>query len=280
MHLPTTPLQAAELIVALTNSDQKKAAVSAALARKSMSALSGTYQKKVEAVWDEANKKALGLINVVLANNPKKPKEQILKRPDIQAVLRQPYVEAAQKAESILREAWGAAEKDAVQKTKAEFKLLNAKWEGYELDESLLDSLANDLYANAQSVRERASKALTGDSPGSSLSGVINDTKRRASFTLTTGVWGANTMVRDSAFTRGGLNKLWLAKMDGVTCKHCKWHHGTIVGPGQAFPLLEHPPLKVYRGLSLLGPPRHPRCRCIVVGAKLKKTKPKKQTAN
>lgn len=260
---------AAGLIVALASSDEKKAEVSAALARKSLTALTDKYRAQIEDLWDGANAEAFTHLNLVRQNNPKKPIEEILKRPDVQSALRAPYEAAAEQSEAILREAWEAAEKDAVQKTKGEFKLMKEDWKGHDVDLTLLDSLVADLYANAQAMRSRYHEALTREKP-SDLKGITNDVRTRAVYSLSTAIWGVATQVRDSAINNAGLNKMWVAVLDKHTCSHCANLHGTIIGPGKQFPVnAGATKLKVYMG-KLLGPPRHPNCRCILVPTKLK----------
>lgn len=266
----------ARLLVALTNSDTKKALASAALARKGLAALSEKYQKQVEALWEQANTEALSHLTIVLRNNPHKTKAAILARPDVQSALRYPYEQAAQQSEEIVRKAWKAGEAEAVKMVKGEFKLLKAAWAGHEVDETLLDSLVGDLYANAEAMRERLGEALT--NPGSkgvaaSLNGLASNARLRASYTVSTAVWGVSTEVRDSAIDKAGLNKMWVAVLDEKTCSHCKALNGMILAPGKQFPInAGKTALKAYRGI-LLGPPRHPSCRCQLIPTKLKKTK-------
>jgi hypothetical protein len=261
----------AELFVALTSSDTKKAEVSAALARKSTEALSNKYQKKAADLWEEANKQALALLLPVLQNNPGKSKSDILARPDVRASMRKPYEQAAVKIEALLREGWAASAKDAEKKVRGEFKLLGEEWAGYDPDPDLLESLVADVHANAKAMRPRLTTAMTSSSsPSSAIRGRAADGRNRAILSTHMAVWGSATQVRESAFAKAGLNKMWLSRLDDQTCTYCKDLHGTVVGPTDSFPVA--PGLKIYQ-TKLLGPPRHPRCRCVVVGTRLKKTK-------
>lgn len=61
------------------------------------------------------------------------------------------------------------------------------------------------------------------------------------------------------------LRKIWLANfVNNVPCEHCRALHGTEVGLREFF-ISENEvvKLKVYK--NLVGPPRHPRCRCTLV---------------
>lgn len=264
---------AAHLLVALASSDEKKAFVSAALARKGLSAISEKYQKQVEDLWEAANKEALDHLNIVLQNNPHKSKETILKRSDIQSALRWPYEQAAKKSEKIFRDAWEAGEAEATKKVKGEFKLLKEDWKGHEVDEALLEALIGDLHANAKAMRTRYHEALTSDSPKARLGGITRDVRTRASYGASAAVWGVSSQVRDSAIAKAGLRKMWVAVLDSATCSHCKALHGMIIDPGKQFPLdAGRTLLRAYRG-ELFGPPRHPNCRCQIVPTRLKKTK-------
>ncbi len=58
------------------------------------------------------------------------------------------------------------------------------------------------------------------------------------------------------------LRKVWLANFRGNSpCEHCRALHGTEASLHDEFPTLKND-LKVYG--DLLGPPRHPRCRCYL----------------
>lgn len=268
-----TPVEGAELILALASSDDKKAFASAAVARKGLVAVSEKYEKRIEALWEAANKEALNHLNLVMQNNPKTPVETILKRPDVRSALRYPYEEAAKASEKVLREAWDAGEAETVRKVKGEFKLLGETWQGHEADKALLESLVGDLHENAKAMRSRYHEALTKDSSASikkRLTGITNDAKTRSRYSVSTAVWGVASLVRDSAFALAGMNKMWLAVLDDRTCSHCRSLHLTVIKPGQMFAITAGgTKLKAYRNV-LLGPPRHPNCRCVIVGTRRK----------
>lgn len=273
LTLVSTGLEAAELVVALASSQVKAAVVSAALSRKALAVFSEKYRKQVEAFWDEAHEEALELLVLVLQNNPTKEKSLLFERPDVQSALTQPYLEAAVKAQSLLQEAWAGTADLTEKYLRSEFKLLKENWQGYETDSALLYSLVGDLRANAEVMRSRYVAAVEDALPGKveeALSKVAKDSTRRAGYTATTLVWGHASEVRDSAFAKAGLNKMWVARVEDVEnppCSHCKALHGKVIAPGEQFPING---LKAYRNL-LYGPPRHPNCRCVIVGTKLKK---------
>lgn len=259
------------LLVALTSAEDKKAQVSANLARKATQAISDELAVSLDLLWEQANAEALSFLTIVIKNNPKKAKSAILARPDIREALRYPYEQAARQSEELIREAWKASEVDTVQKVKAELKLLGEAWQGYETDTALLDAVVADLHKNARAMRGRYTQALNQPNEGLAkrLKVITDDVKRRAVYSGSTAVWGVATQVRDSAFAKTGLNKMWLAVLDDRTCSHCRGLHKKVVGPGEQFPaqIEGAPQLKVYRNV-LFGPPRHPNCRCVIVGTK------------
>jgi hypothetical protein len=261
----------AEAFVALANSSGEE--ISAAALRKALDALSKQYQSQVVALWEQANAEALRLLVLVMENNPKKSRIQILKRPDVKAVLREPYLEAAQRSEELLREAWDKAEAISVKHAKSDFKGLGADWIEHAVDPSLRDALIADLHRNAKAMRMRYAQAMKDpNSPAVRLKSVADDAKTRARYSVQTGVWGIATQVKDSAAQSAGLNKMWIAVLDDATCTHCKALHGMIIGPGEQFPSdAGANPLGVYLGV-LFGPPRHPNCRCVLILTKRKKT--------
>lgn len=266
----------AEAFVALAAAPINQPQLSAAVARKALDGLSQSYQQQIAQYWEDANKEALRLLVLVMQNNPKKTRDQILSRVDVQAVLREPYVLAAAKSEELLHKAWGEAETLAVKHAKADFKLLGEDWKGYELDLALRDALVADLHANAKAMRKRYREAMSDPATARDrLTMVAEDGKRRSRYSIQTAVWGVATQVRDTATFKAGLNKMWVAVMDTHTCSHCKALNGMVVGPGDVFPAdAGDTVLRVYRD-ALYGPPRHPNCRCVIVPTKLKKSKSK-----
>jgi hypothetical protein len=267
-----TEREFAEAFVALANSNP---AVPAAVLRKALTSLSEEYQSQVADYWEAANKEALRLLVLVMKNNPKKTPQQILLRPDVRAVLRNPYLEAAAKSKHLIGTAWNDSETLTLKHTKAEFKKLGIDWAGHLLDHDLLDALFGDLDRNAKAMRSRFRAAM--DEPAHAqarLTGIANDAKTRARYSTQVAVWGASSQVRDSAITAApGLGKMWVAVLDSRTCSHCKALHGTVLEPAAEFPAdAGAVPLGVYRNV-LIGPPRHPNCRCVLAIVKLKKPK-------
>jgi len=269
--------EAAEFLVSLTTASQKKALVSAAVARKAVAEIAEKYEAQIGPLWDKANKEALQHLTLVMQNNPHKPVSEILKRPDVESALRWPYEQAAKASEDLIRKAWDVSEKDALAKAKGEMKLLGADWKGHETDTSLLDDLVGDLHANASAMRSRYRKALTGDGDKEKgLQGITRDAKTRAKYSMTVAIWSVFSQVRDSAAQKAGVNRMWLSRLDADTCTHCLNLHGVVVGPGEPFPVEG---LKTYKNKPLFGPPRHPNCRCVAVFTYAKKTVLKKLKA-
>lgn len=263
----------AEAFVALANS-KKSVTLSASTTRKALDALSQKHQKTIASYWESANQDALRLLVVVMKNNPKKTAAQILSRADVQEVLRAPYEEAAKKSEDLLKQAWSEAEALSVKHAKAEFGLIGAEWVDHATDTALLDALVKDLHSNAKAMRSRYTEAMKDTSNAKArMEGTAADSIRRARYSLQQAVWGVASQVKDTAAENAGLNKMWVAVMDGNTCSHCKALHGMVIGPGEQFPHdAGDTTLATYKG-TLFGPPRHPNCRCVLVATKQKKTK-------
>lgn len=268
----TAEREFAASFVALANTP----AVPAAVLRRALTSLSEEYQDQVAEYWEAANKEALRLLVLVMENNPKKTPQQILLRPDVSAVLRQPYLEAAAKSKALLANAWSDAETLAVKHTRAEMKTLGVDWAGHSLDAALLDALTDDLDRNAKAMRDRFRAAMADPARAKArLTGVAEDGKRRARYSTQVAVWGAASEVRDTAADAAGLGKMWVAVLDAQTCSHCKALHGTVLQAGLEFPAdAGGTVLGVYRDV-LIGPPRHPNCRCVLALVKLKKPKNK-----
>lgn len=258
-----TSKAAAAMIVALTSQAEKAEQVSAALARKSQAAIALKYGKRVAALWNEANGDNLTLLVQVLRNNPGKTLDQIIARPDVKEALIDPYLEAAEKSEKVLRQAWDASVDNATKHVKGELALIKQEWAGGEADEGVLDQLIGDLHANAEGMQKRLLAAMKDrETFAQRVKMLSDDSARRARYSTTVAVGSADSSLRRKAFALIGLHMRWRARMDDRTCKECRRLNGMVVsGTKQQFP---HGDLKVYKGV-LYGPPRHPSCRCVLV---------------
>jgi hypothetical protein len=269
----------AALIVALTDTDAQKEAVSAALARKSTGAISKKYESEMQGLWEEANKPTLNFIRLVLVNNPLKTVDEILERADVQQALTEPYVEVADKSEALIVRGWDEAEEDAVSKVKGELALLKAQWQDFRRNRTVQRRVVADVRRNALAMKPRLIAAMRAqhrseEEPAKEpLQKVADDSVLRARYSVQTAIWSVVRAVRDSAFQKAGLNKKWKARFGPNMCSHCRKLHGVVVGPFEEFP-------KKFSGLHLLavyggklyGPPRHPNCECIPVATREPRT--------
>lgn len=256
---------AASLILALASNPDKQAEVSAALARKAQESISAKYAARVGALWEEANKDALALLIPVVKNNPGKTPAQIMARPDVLEAVTHPYQQAATASATAIQEASSKAAADTIKRLKAEFKVSGLDWAGAAADDTLVGQFIEDLNRNASVMRERFEAAMQDrETFAAKAQTIAADAARRARYSTSGAVGDTVTATRTDAFANGGLNMMWLSRMDTLTCSVCRGLHGTVIAPGAEF---AHGLLPVY-GDFLGGPPRHPNCRCVLVGTK------------
>lgn len=260
---------AAAFVVALASAQDKQAQVSAALVRKALEGIAAKYAAQAGKFWEDANKDALALLIPVVQNNPGKTPAQIMARPDVAEAVTAPYKAAAVAAEKALREAADAAAADSIKRIRGEFKLMGQAWEGAEPDATLVDQLAKDLHGNAKAMRSRYLSAMKDRETFAAKAKVIaEDAARRARYSTSGAVGDAATTTRTDAFAKAGLNMMWLSRLDVLTCSECRALHGIVIAPGGEF---DHGMLRIYGGF-LAGPPRHPSCRCVLIGTTKKVT--------
>jgi hypothetical protein len=197
--------------------------------------------------WAKQAKRAIDHVLLVIGNNPTQPIQEILARPDIQQALHVPFQEAGAFTLAQVKEVWAAA--------------------GGPDQSDYLDQLLTDVYKNTVLAPARMQQAMTqGDSSliQSRMTKVAADLARRNSYSVRVAEVRARTEKDLLAIAALGQRKMWQSKLDESTCSYCAALHGQIIDVLEPFPAdAGGTKLRVYG--DLLGPPRHPRCRCRLV---------------
>lgn len=110
---------------------------------------------------------------------------------------------------------------------------------------------------------------LSGQASGAKVGVALAELRRRAVLAVVSAVQMGRAEATEAAFAQldfpGSLHKLWVARFDlnAAPCSECARLHGVHVPLGTEF---ERPKgsTEPYEG-SLVGPPRHPNCRCSLV---------------
>ena len=206
-----------------------------------------SHAAQVEQEWLRQAKRAIKHVLVVLKNNPQKPVSDIFSRPDVLQALSQPFQEAA---EFTLRHLVAVWEEQG------------APSSGY-LDQLIADVMRNSILASSRMQRVIYADR---DSADLSMNKIGADLARRAGL----GVRVAEVRSRAErdllAIAAKGQYKRWVSRLDAATCSECSALHGMVLHVLEEFPAdAGGREVRVYR--DLLGPPRHPRCRCRLVPA-------------
>jgi len=207
------------------------------------------YASAVETEWAKQAARAIKHLSLVLKNNPGKSVAEILQRPDVQQALHEPFQTAGKYTLGQVQLVWNEAKGPA--------------------SSEYLDQLMSDVVRTSAVSSSLMQRTIN---EGDRESIVDRMKKLAASLALRNGLTIRVAEVR--AITEHDLleiakshsHKKWVSKNDDSTCSSCHGLHGMVIPILEEFPAdVGDRPLHVYK--DLLGPPRHPRCRCKLVPA-------------
>lgn len=202
---------------------------------------------KTELEWARQAKKSIVYVLKVIAKHPKMTAADIILLPDVQQILHVTFQKAGSYTTSQLLRVW----QEMGGPSQSEYR-----------DQLIADVIRNTVLASA-----RMHQAITqGDL--STVQGrmyrVAADLARRAGYSVRVAEVRARTERDLLKISTLGKRKMWVSRNDDATCSYCKSLHGLIREVTESFPHdAGGTKLRVYR--DLLGPPRHPRCRCKLV---------------
>ena len=133
----------------------------------SAASLASHYGLRAAKAWRIQPDKVLTFLNLVMENNPRKPLEDILVRPDVQLALTQPFSDAASQTVDLMDSAWRAGSKIGSEEASKMLKDLGL--EGVQKGKasvSTLNSLKADVWKNSASAKDRLIEAMQGDREG------------------------------------------------------------------------------------------------------------------
>lgn len=207
------------------------------------------YAAQVETEWAKQVGRAIKHVLLVIKNNPEKNAAEILARPDVQEALTKPVLQAGQFTMSRIFAAWDN--------------------ENGPTPSNYLDSIVADVMRNTVTAPARLQQVVSMDlkQTESAMRKVAVDLARRSGLGVRVAEVRASAE-RDlvSLVEAGHAHKRWVAHLDENTCSHCASLHNMVIPALDSFPAdAGERYLRVYQ--DLLGPPRHPRCRCRLVPA-------------
>lgn len=197
--------------------------------------------KKYDAgkAWDKAFADTIEHILLVAENNPNKDLKAILARPDMQEAVTEPFVAAGIETLEAVHQAWTA--------------------EG----QADLDRVVKNVHANLKSAPDRIRKAMLGgprDEMAVRLKKLAKDMQLRAQYAVDYAQKRSATVkLLEEAGPKA--QKTWAAK--DPQCSACKALVGTTIKVSATFSLTAGG-LKLGSFGPLIGPPRHPNCKCYL----------------
>lgn len=230
--------------------------------------------------WLLAAAKVKNHVLLVWQNNPGKTLEEILARPDVKQSFSLPFEQAAQSAAGNVHEAWNAGLEAGQGEAADQLKAIGLRPPGaQQVSEGTLNGVLGDLDKNADLASAKMTAAVqTSGGPSEAsdrIDRIAEDMSRRAHMSTTVAGSTAASLQKEKAYAAASkaaglkIRKMWVTHFGPGTCPTCAAMHGTAADLGKPFPSHEtlHPkwkPPKPYLGI-LMGPPRHPNCRCSVI---------------
>jgi hypothetical protein len=265
-------------------------------------AAADSYKRRLIALEESASKAAaeafrssvanfITQVNLVAINNPDMTADQVLARPDVKESLQVSLREAQDASWAAILEGAQAAAKLAESSSEAELKSLGLDDSGLDwIESSFQSSIKEDLARNYKLLSATVQqKVRDGFALPVNVEGSSNQPKAAA----TRRTFAASTLVERSAQALSnraaasasslvnrsytdyqllkappGSYKMWVANFQRANspCLTCAALHGTTIPLQEEFDpemSFESKPPAIYQ--NLLGPPRHPNCRCRIV---------------
>lgn len=246
--------------------------------RESLEAITNLLQQAAEGAWQEAGAEIYEFVDLIIRTNvPRKPIESILARPDIQQMLRRPFEEAKAVSIDAANQAWQAGLDSGVasvqQAAEAAGLQIPDQWDAP--SDAYLQQVISDIDRNTDAATTRFFDAIQGTPEEGLQSALVketNDLGYRSRYSVNVVGTRAAALQQEAAYKQlADLNgvvikKVWVTRFGPGTCRTCARLHGTVRDLGKSFPANaifgggKTP--SVYGGL--MGPPRHPNCRCYI----------------
>lgn len=191
--------------------------------------------------WVAAIQEGINHLKLVISNNTDQTLSDILARPDVQEALNEAGQAGAQAVINQLQETWTENSGDP--------------------NSPYLASLISDAQDNGNTFAARMTTALSTADRDQVNRILLRDRIRASAAQSVAEVRSHTEAVSNTYSLAGGTQVQWVSHIDEKTCSACVALNGTIVSIGASFnPNLGN--LKVSPYFNLVGPPRHPNCRC------------------
>lgn len=233
--------------------------------------LAKKHASATAAVWDTQLQEALNHVFLVLHNN-KGRGDKVAVRPDVVYAINSAVEAAVEQSMDRLDAGWntGSLLGNAMARRQARMWGL-PKPSTFQPDAGLLASFKGDMENLAKVVTEDLDKAIRSEDDETIKKAVSGAVLRSRMAGEASAKYGAQNALGGALEGTGGLRKRWVTTSP-VPCSHCL----ALAALGPILWSSEFPhsfsglrELKVYGG-SLLGPPRHPNCACVLVAVKEK----------
>ena len=215
--------------------------------------------------WHAELKAAVDYIKLVRGNNLKRG-EAVYDRPDVKFAIAQATEAAAKLAGERVDAGWTKGYNLGVDHALSEaVKVGVPAPEAVVLQSPLLDKLKGDASNLAGDANKKFRQASGAENWDEALDKLLKAYRLRGQMIAEASVKQAHAAAKAECLKGGDTDAMWVAQLGGTPCSHCMRLHGTVRAWGAAFPdeFYDLPHLGTWG--PLLGPPRHPNCRCVLV---------------
>lgn len=255
-------------IVSLADESQK-AASAAQRDGKRVRNLGKRYGLKAAKAYEDAIAEGLDYARLVAGNNPGRG-DAVAKRPDVQFALESAARNAVQAATDQIEAGWAAGSLLGNTMARRQAAALGLpKPKAVLPNEETLAAIRDGMEAVSEELSKSILEALREENPEGIAKAVMRAKLRTDMAGEAAAKYSTQESVQAAMAQFDGLKKKWVPTSP-VPCTHCirLGEFGAILWD-EEFPheFPDAPKLAVYGG-KLLGPPRHPRCACILVAVK------------
>lgn len=236
------------------------------------------YLDQANSAMIAAANEAVHYVTLVLGNNPKKKKSDVLKRADVVEAMDYPFLEEAlPQVDYAVAAAWQKGWEVGLNHGAADMTVwgLPTPTPAVGMDDPFLVSLRSDVDKNMQAASKRIRYAVLHSDSATveqELIKTLDDLRLRMRLSVDAARSRASTQGQMAVYEAGSeaaskvVKVMWVCSFGPNTCATCAALHGTVVNQGEHFDSEVS-----FKGkgatpyVNLAGPPRHPNCMCRLV---------------
>lgn len=262
-----TALDEARHWIALAETPLQKLLAMSGIHRAHLDAMQDPWLNMSSQAWSKAGAEVRDFLLQEIELNPGKSLADLIARPDVQQALTVPFFEASQTTKLGIGGAWNVGQDLGNQHAAEMLEVLDKQPVPIVDTDGLLQNLKDDADMNSITAAEKYVGAISNDpiETKEQMDKITKDYARRARLGAQTSAQRSHAERIEAELKAAGVkHKIWITSFSPTTCGDCAALHGKVVTTGATFSTKAHlGPGKAKPAYGkLLGPPRHPNCRC------------------